>query len=244
MSNGIWAAASGAMSQTLALDVAAENVANASTPAYHVDRAIFRNVLTRAQAKRSGGFNLVYGSVGSISTDPTAGAFVPTGRPLDVALKGGQYLVVKTPRGERYTRYGSIQLSTDGTLTTRDGEPLLDPNRKPIKVSPTSKLGIASDGNVLVDGQPSGSLLVVSFADQSGLVKEGSMLLRAEGTAGKATIATPELEVGALESSGSSPVKGMVDIVTATRAFEVCERAIDAFRDADRKAAVELMAPK
>jgi flagellar basal-body rod protein FlgF len=244
MSNGIWAAASGAMSQTLALDVAAENVANASTPAYHVDRAIFRNVLTGAQAKRAGGFNLVYGSVGSIITDPTAGAFIPTGRALDVAIKGGSYLVVNTPRGERYTRYGSIQVATDGTLTTRDGDPILDPNRKPIKVAPTSKLGIAADGNVLVDGQPSGSLLLVSFADQSGLVKEGSSLLRAEAAAGKATPATPQLEVGALEGSGASAVKGMIDIVTATRAFEVCERAIDAFRDADRKAAVELMAPK
>lgn len=244
MSNGIWAAASGAMSQTLALDVAAENVANASTPAYHVDRAVFRDVLTRAQAKKNGGFNLVYGQVGSITTDPTAGAFLPTGRPLDVALKGGSYLVVKTARGERYTRYGSIQLAKDGTLTTRDGDPLLDPNRKPIKVSPTSKLAISSDGNVLVDGQASGSLLVVSFANQSGLVKEGSTLMRADTTAGKAAPATPELEVGALEASGASAVKGMIDIVTATRAFEVCERAIDAFRDADRKAATELMTPK
>jgi flagellar basal body rod protein FlgG len=244
MSHGIWAAASGAISQTLALDVAAENVANASTPAYHVDRAIFRDVLTRAAAKKNGGFNLIYGSVGAITTDPTAGAFVPTGRPLDIALKGGSYLVVNTPRGERYTRYGSIQMSTDGTLTTRDGDAIMDPNRRPIKVSPTSKLSIAADGNVLVDGQASGSLLLVSFADQGGLVKEGNMLLRADKAAGKATPATPELEVGALESSSASAVKGMVDIVTATRAFEVCERAIDAFRDADRKAAVELMAPK
>jgi flagellar basal-body rod protein FlgF len=244
MSDGIWAAASGAMSQTLALDVAAENIANASTPAYHVDRAVFREVLTHASAKKSGGFNLVYGSVGSVTTDPTAGAFVPTGRPLDVAIKGGSYLVVNTARGERYTRSGSIQMAKDGTLTTRDGDPLLDPNRRPIKVSPTSTVGIAADGNVLVDGQPSGSLLLVSFADQNGLVKEGGTLMRADPSAGKATIATPDLEVGALESSSSSAVKGMVDIVTATRAFEVCERAIDAFRDADRKAATELMAPK
>lgn len=244
MSNGIWAAASGAISQSLALDVAAENVANASTPAYHADRAVFREVMTRAQAKKSGGFNLNYGSVGSITTDPTAGAFVPTGRPLDVALKGGSYLVVGTPRGERYTRDGNIQISTDGTLTTREGDPILDTNRKPIKVSPQSKLGMAADGNVLVDGQPNGSVLVVSFADQSGLVKEGGKLLRAEASAGKPTPKAAELEVGALEQSSSSPVKGMIDIVTATRAFEVCERAIDAFRDADRKAATELLTPK
>ncbi|HMJ53532.1 MAG TPA: flagellar hook basal-body protein [Polyangiaceae bacterium] len=244
MSDGIWAAASGAMSQTLALDVAAENIANASTPAYHVDRAVFREMLTRAAAKKSGGFNLVYGSIGSVTTDPTAGAFVPTGRPLDVAIKGESFLVVKTARGERYTRSGNIQMAKDGTLTTRDGDPILDPERRLIKVAPLSTIGITSDGNVLVDGKPSGSLLLVSFADPSRLVKEGATLMRADPAAGKATIVTPQLEVGALESSSSSAVKGMIDIVTATRAFEVCESAIDAFRDADRKAAVELMAPK
>ena len=244
MSDGIWAAASGAMSQTLALDVAAENVANASTPAYHVDRAVFRDMLTRAQAKRGGGFNLIYGQVGAVTTDPTAGAFVPTGRPLDVALKGGSYLVVKTARGERYTRNGNIQLAKDGTLTTREGDPILDPNRKVIKVSPASQIAIAADGNVIVDGQASGRLLVVSFAEQNALVKEGATLMRAETAAGKPKPTAPDLEVGALEMSASSAVKGMVDIVTATRAFEVCERAIDAFRDADRKAATELMMPK
>jgi flagellar basal body rod protein FlgG len=244
MSHGIWAAASGAISQTLALDVAAENIANASTPGYHTDRAVFREVLTKAAAKKNGGFNLVYGAVGSISTDPTAGAFIPTGRPLDVALQGGQYLVVKTERGERYTRHGAIQVARDGTLTTRDGDALLDPQRRPIKVAPTSTIGVAQDGNVLVDGQPAGSLFVVTFKDPSALAKEGAHLMRAETAAGKAVQATPVLEVGALEGSSASVVKGMIDIVTASRSFEVCQRAIDAFRDADRKAATELITPK
>ena len=244
MSDGIWSAVSGAKSQTMALDVAAENIANASTPGYHADRAVFREVLTKAAAKKGGGFNLIYGQVGSVVTDPTAGAFTPTGRPLDVALQGGQYLVVNTARGERYTRHGSIQVATDGTLTTREGDAFVDANRKPIKVSPQSKLAIAQDGNVLVDGQPAGSLFVVSFANPSALAKEGAQLMRAEEAAGKPTTATPKLEVGSLEGSTASSVKGMIDIVNITRAFDVCERAIDAFRDADRKAATELMLPK
>lgn len=244
MSNGIWAAASGAISQSLALDVAAQNVANASTPGYHADRAVFREVLTRAASKKGGGFNLVYGAVGAIATDPTAGAILPTGRPLDIAIQDSSYLVVKTARGERYTRYGGIQLGRDGALTTREGDPLLDPDRRPLKVTPDAKVTIAQDGSVLVDGQPSGSLLFVSFADPGALAKEGALLMRAEPAAGKPVVATPLLEIGALEASSASAVKGMVDIVTASRAFEVCERAIDAFRDADRKAATELMMPK
>jgi len=49
------------------------------------------------------------------------------------------------------------------------------------------------------------------------------------------------LEPGALEMSNVSVVKGMVDIVSATRGFEACERAIDAFREADRRAASGIM---
>ena len=48
MSNGIWAALSGANVQLEALDVAANNVANASTPSFRGDHAVFREYLGRA----------------------------------------------------------------------------------------------------------------------------------------------------------------------------------------------------
>ncbi|HKQ68961.1 MAG TPA: flagellar hook-basal body protein, partial [Polyangiaceae bacterium] len=245
MSDGIWSAASGAISQVMALDVAAENVANASTPAYHGDRVVFREVLTRATAKKQGGFNLKYGAVGSIATDPLAGAITVTGRPLDVALKGpSSYLVVKTAQGERYTRYGSLEVNKNGMVVTRDGDAVLGLDRKPVRLTPGSKVSIASDATVTMDGAPSGQLLTVQFKNPAGLAKEGSFLLRGQPAAGPPAVAPPELETGALEGSNVSPVKGMVDIVNASRAFEVCERVIDAFRDADRRAALDVMGLK
>jgi flagellar basal-body rod protein FlgF len=39
--------------------------------------------------------------------DLSQGTIEMTGNPLDVALKGDNYLVVQTPNGERYTRAGS-----------------------------------------------------------------------------------------------------------------------------------------
>jgi flagellar basal-body rod protein FlgF len=244
MSDGIWSAASGAIGQITALDVAAENVANASTPAYHGDRAVFREVLTRATAKRHGGFNLKYGAVGAVATDHTAGAFVVTGRPLDVAIKGDGFLVVKTKQGERYTRNGSLQVTRAGALVTRDGDPLLGADRRPIKVAPDAQVSIGTDASVHVAGAQSGELLVVRFPNSGGLAKEGAFLLRAEPAAGKGVVVPGELEPGALEGSNVSAVKGMVDIVSASRAFEVCERVIDAFRDADRRAALDVMGVK
>jgi len=54
-------------------------------------------------------------------------------------------------------------------------------------------------------------------------------------------LSTSTLQSEQLEQSNVSVVKGMVDIVGATRGFEACERAIDAFRDADRRAAMSIM---
>jgi flagellar basal body rod protein FlgG len=242
MSDGIWSAASGAIGQILALDVAAENVSNASTTAYHGDRAVFREVLTRATAKKQGGFNLKYGAVGSVANDPTAGAFTVTGRPLDVAIKGDAFFVVKTAQGERYTRQGNLHVARDGNIVTQAGDPLLGLDRRPIKAAPDAKsIGVASDGILHVDGVTGGQLLTVQFPNPGALAKEGAFLLRGDPAAGPPQMVQPVLEPGALEGSNVSVVRGMVDIVSASRAFDVCERAIDAFRDADRRAAMDVM---
>jgi flagellar basal body rod protein FlgG len=76
------------------------------------------------------------------------------------------------------------------------------------------------------------------------LTPEGNCLLRREAAAGKLTASAAPLEVGALEGANVSPVRGMIDIVNASRAFEICEKAVEAFRDADRRAANDLMSFK
>jgi flagellar basal body rod protein FlgG len=48
MSTGIWSAASGAVGKTSALDVTADNVANATTPGFRAETAVFRQTLATA----------------------------------------------------------------------------------------------------------------------------------------------------------------------------------------------------
>ena len=129
MSTGIWSAASGAVSQMTALDVAANNVANASTPGYRADRVLFRQELNRANDLSAGTRSMKYSITRTVEPDRKQGQFVYTGRGLDVALRQPDtWLVVKTPQGERYTRAGSIQVAVDGTLKTPDGYPYIGPN--------------------------------------------------------------------------------------------------------------------
>ena len=246
MSTGIWAAVSGAVSQTNALDVAANNVANASTPGFRADRELFQQTLANAQGQ-GGDPSLRYSVVRSVRPDLQAGQIVSTNRNLDVALRGTEnYFVVSTPQGERYTRAGHMSVGADGTLTTGDGKPYLGADRRPIRVPPESgTVTFAPDGSLLVDGAESGSkLAVVTFRNQAGLEKEGDVLLRARPEAGRAMPASDvALEVGALELSNSSAIAGMTSLVTASRSFEMLTKVIEAFSQADRLAATNIMKP-
>jgi flagellar basal body rod protein FlgG len=243
MSDGIWSAASGAIGQVTALDVAAENVANASTPAFHGSRAVFREVLTHAQRKRAGGFDLKYAVAATPAADMTQGPLMVTGRPLDVAIRGEGYLVVKTAQGDRYTRSGALRVGNDGTLLTAGGDVVLGTDKRPVKVPVAEDVGIEPDGTVRSAGAAAGQIQIVEFDNPQGLTPEGNYLMRAESTAGKPRISASTLESGALESSNVSAVRGMIDIVSASRAFEICEKSIESFRDADRRA-VDLMSVK
>src|SRR6185295_4034379 len=250
MANGIWAALSGANVQLEALDVAANNVANASTPTYRADHAVFREYLGRASKNPNAPkpkptpatASMHYSTTDGIAANSTPGAMISTGRALDVSIQGDGMFAISTPRGVRYTRLGSIQVAKDGSLTTKDGDKFLNRDNRPISVPPeVTDIRITSDGSVHAAGAFSGQLVIVNFKNPANLAREGALVFKATPESGPPRLSTATLEPETLEQSNVSVVKGMVDIVSASRGFEACERAIDAFRDADRRAAMALM---
>lgn len=240
MSTGIWAAASGAVSQMTALDVAANNVANASTPGFRADRALFRQELNRVNNNAAGSRSLRFAITRTVEPDRKQGQLLFTGKPTDVAIKDADSLfVVKTPNGERYTRCGSIQITADGTLRTPDGHAYLGTNRTVVKARPDAKsVSISNDGSVVVDGIETGQQLsLVKFRNSAGLVKEGDVLFKATPDAGRASLSTATLESSALETSNASALTGMTSIVQASREFEMLTKVIEAFNQVETRVA-------
>jgi len=253
MSSGIWAALSGANVQLEALDVAANNVANATTPAFRGDHAVFREYLGRATSAaqknnapkigRMPPTSMRYSTVDGVAANALPGGFVSTGRSLDVAIHGDGLLTISTPRGVRYTRLGSIQVEQDGRLVTKDGDTFLNrENNKPIRVpAGVTDVRISADGTVTAANETIGQLNVVNFKNALGLAREGSLVYRATPASGPPLLSTSTLQSEQLEQSNVPVVEETVDIDGAPRGFEACERAIDAFRDADRRAAMSIM---
>lgn len=238
MSDGIWAAASGAMNQLATLDTCANNVANASTPGYKTEQIIFKEVMAGAAQRK----DVRLSQIAQTSSDLTAAGSMATGRGLDVAFTGEGFFKVKVGEEEQYTRVGSFEVSKEGHLVDKSGADVLDRTGSAIAIPREAKaVEIAGDGTVTADGARAGQLGVVKF-------DQGSMLERAEGQRYRATTRSgaareidATLATGALEQSNASPVRSMVDIVSAVRGFEVCEKAVEAFRDADMRAAQAIM---
>ncbi|MFO0611666.1 MAG: flagellar hook basal-body protein [Polyangiaceae bacterium] len=238
MSKGIYTALSGAIASSTALDVTAENLANASTAGFRKLRPVFREVLERETTPRLSPKHGHFTKIGSTAIDATPGALRTTGRPLDVALPSGVFIAVSAAGGERYTRAGSLSVSADGALTLA-GSPVVGEGGEAIRAggegAGAGEVTVTADGEVLRGADSIGRLKLVTFDNPAGLAPNGGTLYAATPESGEATITSSEIAVGALEESNASPIDAMSELVKATRSFEAYERAIDAFRDADRR---------
>jgi flagellar basal body rod protein FlgG len=245
MSDGIYAALSGAVAQERALEVVANNVANVGTAGFRADRLTFAESLSRATGPAAVPASLHYVVADRQIVDPTAGPLRETGNPLDLALsEDGVYFAVRTPRGERYTRDGSFSVAPDGIVRTRSGDPVLaeasvGASPDVLRVPPgTTTISVGPDGTLSAGDASLGRARIVRLP-AAALRHEGGSLLVA---AGAAPVPVQDVTVasGWLEGANVSPIAGMNELVAVTRSFEAFQRVIQGFRDLDTRTAREL----
>jgi flagellar basal-body rod protein FlgF len=235
-------AASGASSQITALDATANNLANANTVGYKADQAVFQEHLIAAMYVGRAQKDMRYNGVATVASDMRSGPLQITNKPLDVAIEGDGFFAIKTPRGERYTRAGAFQIGADGTLVTAQGYAVSDASGNPISVQPDAKvLSMGDDGRLTVDDAEAGQLKMVRFRQLNGLEKDGDTMFRATARSGTAEVSQATVIGGALEMPNVSIVKGMTDLVSATRAFEALEKAVETFSQLEHRAATDIV---
>jgi flagellar basal-body rod protein FlgF len=236
MAGGAYVALSGLRSRSEHLDRLASDIANAGTSGYKAQRS------TTSAAERPS-FNRLLESAIDVAPGPSqfdfqSGAIAPTGRDLDMALRGRGFFVVNTPAGPRYTRNGHFERRADGTLTTEDGAVVAGENG-PIQLG-TGPLSVDQDGTVHAGASIAGKLKIVDFAEYTGLEREGSARFRATGVATVAPTGTT-VEPGALEKSNVSVVDRIAELTEVSRTFEALQRGVTLLlNDIDGRAITEL----
>jgi flagellar basal-body rod protein FlgF len=241
MDSGYYAAFSGWLARSQALDVAAGNLANAGTAGYRAERDYFRSAILGPDALRSQLDTTVnaFGVLGGTELDLGQGALTPTGNPLDLAVEGTGFFSIRTPQGVRYTRDGQFQRAQDGTLTTQAGDAVLDASGQPVRL-PAGAIAVGEDGAVSVNGAVAGRIALVSFASPAALSAEGAN--RYAATQGAVRVpATGAMRQGALEASNQNVIEGSLQLVLMQRQAEMMQKAVSMFsNDLDKTASEDL----
>lgn len=220
MDRMIYLSMSGAKAAMQRQEVLANNLANVSTNGFRAELAAFRAVPVQG----SGASTRVFALESTVGASFEPGAVTPTGRPLDVAMRGNAWLAVQGLDGtEAYTRAGALDVDAQGQLVTKTGLPVLG-DGGPINVPANSEVAIASDGTVSAKGANGrsttlGRLKLVAPENPNQLTRSADGLFRAaEGDLQRD--ANARLQDGALEGSNVSAVETMIAMISAARQFE------------------------
>ncbi len=244
----LYIGATGMLAQEQNVEVISNNIANMNTTGFKRRRTEFHDLLYQNLRR-----------VGSASSD--SGTIVPTGvqlglgvklaavyrihgqgnltatdNVLDLAIQGKGFFQILMPSGETsYTRDGTFQLSSDGTIVTHDGYEL-----QPGITIPTNATDVTvnASGEVLVKlaGQTSsqnvGRIQLAMFANPAGLQSVGDNYLLETTASGNPTTGNPgtdgmgTLLQGFLETSNVNAVEEVGNLISAQRAYEMNSKVI------------------
>ncbi len=242
MDSGLYAAYTGLLARTQALDTAANNLANAGTNGFRAQRETFRGVVSNGlsagvASSQVGETVNSYGVLGGTRVDLSQGPLASTGNPLDLGIDGAGFFAIQTKQGVRYTRDGAFSESVGGQLQTAAGEAVLDTAGQPIVV-PSGAVGVSSDGTVSVGGNVVARVGVFGFQNGA-LTAEGANRFVASGTASAADGAVRQ---GAVEGANQDAVHGSMQMILVERQAEMMQKALSVFDGQFDKTAVEEIA--
>lgn len=223
------------------LDMIANNVANVETNGFKAQALMFKEQKMPPAAELE--FKRADRPVSFVLDDANRydfrpGQMIQTGNDLDVAIEGKGFFAIQTQQGERYTRNGSFALSPDGTLVTRDGNPVLTEGG-PLVLQPNeTRVSIAADGTISTPQGVRGKLRVVDFAETGSLKKIGETLF--EGQNPQAA-QFPRLVQGQIEKSNVRAVEQIARLIEVGRSYESVSSWMSKVDD-QRRNAIEKLA--
>lgn len=237
----VYTALSGLKGQMDAQATIANNIANASTIGFRADRVNFERLLVKGDGhdSRQPSAETV------VDMDRRAGAIVQTGRGLDVAITGDNWLAVQAADGrEAYTRRGDLRIAPSGVLETGDGFPVMG-SGGPITVPPHDKIMIADDGTISIvppgadPAQPPQVIDQLKLVSDQGstTVKGLDNLLHVRGGGALPTDMDARVQTGALEQSNVNLTQALVDMIENQRSYEVQANLLREAKNMDESAA-------
>ena len=229
--------------------VTAQNLANVSVIGYRKDVSInFSSVYL----DRDNGLDprvLALQEPGGF--DNTPGPMQQTGAPLDLAVDGGGYFIVRPINGEiSLSRRGDFTVSADGTLRDGTGTQPLSTELQPITIPPHRKIAVSGDGIINIEplnGPVGQTVRVAQIATTFG--SEVPLAKTIDGFVRPVDGSIPEpdnrtlLLSGFLEGSNVKSVDELVSGIDQSRAYEINVKFLTTAKDIDEATASLMRMP-
>ncbi|HVY68683.1 MAG TPA: flagellar hook-basal body protein [Verrucomicrobiae bacterium] len=230
-------------------EVIGENLASASIVGYKKQDVSFAAIqagLLAQQNAPAGSLQRLTLSKAQATTNFQNGELTFSGEKLDVALESKAFFELQLPNGgTTYTRNGSFQMNSQGTLVNKAGYPVMG-MKGPIQLDPRNgdPIVISREGEVRQGNDIRGKIHLVEFDRPELLTLTGGAYFLADNPALQQTDATsPNLRQGFLESSNASSVHEMANMITAMRMYEANQKVIQTQDDRMSRAISELGNP-
>ena len=183
--------------------------------------------------------------------DNTPGPIQQTGAPLDVAVDGSGYFIVKPANGEiSMSRRGDFTVSADGTLRDGTGTQPLSTDLQPITVPPHRKITVSGDGiitieplNALVGQTVRVAQLATTFGSEVPLAKTIDGFVRPVDGSIPAPDNRTLLLSGFLEGSNVKSVDELVSGIDQSRAYEINVKFVTTAKEIDEATASLMRMP-
>lgn len=251
MVNGLYVTTSGLLMQQSRLDTISNNLANMNTNAFKKDMAIFSVYRPKDDRYpqnyiRESHYNKTINTavmLDDIVTNHTQGQVKPTNNKFDFALtKQNAFFAIDTPWGIRYTRDGSFTRNADGDLVTQDGYPVMSRNAEGtanINVPQNMQFETDEEGTIYLNGVPGNQLLIVEFENLENLQKVGRNQYAAVDME-PIELDNAGLMQGFVEGSNVNPISEMVQMIEASRGYEMYSKAVQTFDEIESQAASKI----
>ena len=183
--------------------------------------------------------------------DATPGPVQQTGAPLDLAVDGSGYFIVKPANGKiALSRRGDFTVSADGTLRDGTGTQPLSVDLEPVTIPPHRKISISGDGIIEIEplNAPLGQTVVIAqlattFGSEVPLAKTIDGFVRPIDGSVPAPDNRTILLSGFLEGSNVQSVDELVTGIDQSRAYEINVKFISTAQEIDEASASIMRMP-
>lgn len=201
------------------IQIVANNLANVNTTG-------FKRTLAFSEV-----FDQEINSEPKVLTDFSEGTFVGTDNPLNAAIAGDAFFVIKTDQGEELTRNGDFTIDNQGFLVTKEGFRVLgqngEINLQEDLIDNSNRLKITKNGELKFDDKIINKLKIANVDEKINLIKaEGQRFYTKDRIYQLVDENKYKIHQGYIEESNTNAILEMQSMIQLQKEYEAASKMI------------------